>query len=53
MKKVFLQDDDGHWYLVPSDQVDKFLLCFSNSNFDDSFQKYSCNHPSCYEVEIE
>jgi len=24
MKKVFTQDDDGHWYLVPVDEIDEF-----------------------------
>jgi hypothetical protein len=59
MKHTFLQDDDCHWYLVPDDKVALFHMLQDYAQADDyaafnnTFEQYRCEHPSCYSVEIE
>lgn len=56
--KVFLQDDDCHWYLIPAEMRMLFRQLEDNGEadgyayFNDKFEEYRINHPSEYVVEI-
>jgi len=59
MKKVFLQDDDCHWYLVPVDKAGVFNTLQDQGEedgyaaFNNSFEEYRCDHPSFYSVGVD
>lgn len=56
--KVFLQDDDCHWYLIPTEMRMLFWQLEDNgeidgyASFNGKFEEYRINHPSEYVVEI-
>lgn len=57
---MFIQDDEGNWYIIPVSQKEKFKewieLCnkpscqVEDENFDDfpDFDSHRCMHPSNY-----
>jgi len=63
--KRFVQDDGGnnsapYWYLIPTEDYGLFSIMLENCNsgvctdidFIDRRDKYRCDHPSCYSVEV-
>jgi hypothetical protein len=46
--KIFTQDSDCHWYLIPEDEFNTFELANENQDYDlinNEFWKYTCGHP--------
>lgn len=48
----FIQDDDGHWYLIPAGEYQEFIKWLDTEDDPDKFEKWRCEHPSQYEVEF-
>lgn len=57
MKRRFVKDDDGHWYLIPYNKTREFEhwvwgnaegFDWSGADFDDM----RCNDPSNYIIEV-
>lgn len=58
MSKRFVQDDDGHWYLIPADEEHSFeqWVYAMEDGIDwpgKDFEDYRCDHPSRYVVEAK
>ena len=49
----FVQDDDGHWYYIPTKLLDDFHDWLESLEDDLKFEDYRCSHPSCYDVVIQ
>lgn len=57
----FVQDDDCHWYLIPSKEYSKFVVMSEDSSsgvctdveFINAWDEYRCEHPSRYIVEVK
>ena len=56
MKCKFVQDDDCHWYMIPADMETLFHQMLENGEadywceFNNKWEDYRCDHPSCYTV---
>lgn len=49
----FIQDDDGHWYLINNDDVEKFYRLLDAQDYDEfnsMFSLFNCMHPSKYVI---
>ena len=49
----FVQDDDGHWYLIINEDVEKFNRLLDAQDYDEfnsSFSLFNCMHPSQYVI---
>jgi len=58
MSKRFVQDNDGHWYLIPHTEVVMFhswvYAMDENEDWEGiDYWEYNCNHPSNYVVEVK
>ena len=57
--KKFLQDDDGHWYMINSEDAKLFneLLELGEEDeyekFCEKFHNCMINHPSDFDVEVD
>lgn len=51
-RKVFVQDEDFHWYMIPADQYKLFseLERGDCELFNDKFHQYRSSAPHCYGV---
>ena len=49
----FVQDDDGHWYFIANDDVEKFCRLLDAQDYDEFnslFSVFNCMHPSQYAI---
>lgn len=51
-RKLFIQDEDSHWYLIPTDLYKRFIELEKGDceQFCDEFDKYRSFAPHCYGV---
>lgn len=56
-RKMFIQDDDCHWYLIPISLLSLFCQMEGNgeadyyASFNNKFEEYRCDHPTSYTFE--
>ena len=53
-RKMFIQDDDCHWYLIPTSTYPMFRQLEEADEyvaFIDKFEEYRCDHPTSYTFE--
>lgn len=50
-RKVFIQDDDAHWYLIPAEKYKHFTEIENDADqLNDAFEQYRSSAPHCYSV---
>lgn len=50
-RKMFIQDDDCHWYLIPTSTYSLFRQLEEADEYDafiGKFEEYRCDHPTSY-----
>ena len=53
-RKMFIQDDECHWYLIPTTLYILFRQMEENgeadyyASFNNKFEEYRCDHPTSY-----
>lgn len=54
MRQMFIQDDNCHWYLLPTDLYPLFIQMEENgeadyfASFNSKFEQYRCDYPGSY-----
>lgn len=54
-ERLFITDDDGHWYLIVPDDKYRFIDLLDQREYDELynvFGYYRCDHTSRYTVKV-